>query len=196
MRLLALLTISIILHAQATVSLSSTSTSVPVGTPVTITASLVADGRQIPALQGDFSTTFTTPTVIALNKTLECFQLRCVIYGLLGGSLNSLSLNGNLFSITFTPTAPGQTIIAVSSLVGVDPTGTPVAITAGTSVTIAATAIVNPFDVDRNGVVDFRDVILAAQQVSGRSPCTTGDVNTDGKCNTQDVQLIIHATGN
>src|ERR1035437_5983333 len=54
-------------------------------------------------------------------------------------------------------------------------------------------ASISACDVNANGTTDVDDVRIAFDQVLGLSPCTTGDVDDDGKCTLTDIDIVINA---
>jgi uncharacterized protein (TIGR03437 family) len=58
---------------------------------------------------------------------------------------------------------------------------------------VRAGAQVSPCDLDGNGSVNVVDAQIAANQANGSSPCTNGDLNHSGVCDSPDVNRVTNA---
>jgi hypothetical protein len=52
----------------------------------------------------------------------------------------------------------------------------------------------SPCDLNRDNIVNSADVALARDQLLEVSPCTTADLQPDGKCDVVDLQRIVNAS--
>ncbi len=91
---------------------------------------------------------------------------------------------------------PGNYLFTLSSVQGVTPAGSPLAVGAGAAVVVALACASSPSDLNGDCVVNAVDVQIAITQAlgAGLGACSTnGDINHDGKCSLADVQLVILA---
>jgi hypothetical protein len=172
------------------------------GANVTITETLVADGRSVASYQAELSAgnvvSCTTP-VVGKSAILNPANKRAMVAGYTPPTLNSTLLaNGpTMVCVVTIPanTPAGNLTIGLNAIVASDALGNPVMVSAGLPVTILVTLPNVVGDLNADGRVDAADVGIAITQALGTAACNSGDVNGDGKCDVRDVQFVIHAAG-
>lgn len=193
-----LLLLALPLAAQPVLTVTPSTNAVKPGDVVTLTYSLANQPLPlaITAFQFDSSdggkTNVGVPTLVTPGtsaKSFQCAQDSCVVYG-----INQTTIPNGPFLIkpvTVSAGVIGNITIHLSNLIAVDFLGNVVAFGAGPDIVLNVTPPPNKFDINKDGAVNTSDVLSLIGQIFGS--CTTGDLNSDGKCNIQDLQLLINA---
>jgi hypothetical protein len=139
----------------------------------------------------EFPGTLQVEAVEIAGKGMACgpngTDIKCVIFGYNA----DLIPDGVVVRLKATMPDSGVMLVPILRGEGSTPRGNEepaIAITVST-----ATIGLNPFDIDLNGIIDNADTARAAQQAAGEMPCTTADLNGDGKCTARDVQSVANA---
>jgi hypothetical protein len=145
-----------------------------------------------------------TPVALTLTQASQALTCRpdntiCLIVGSLvaadGSMIPSSAFAGESARLTVQVSQalpPGSYPITLSETISTDAEGTLIP-TTGVGVTLIIPAPASPYDLNQDGVVNGVDVGIASDQALGKTPCTNGDVNGDGKCNVRDVRQVIKA---
>jgi hypothetical protein len=186
------------------------STTLQLGGAGNVTIALLQDGRGITMVQWQYSWSQAGVTLqqgslqsagTAGHKSVQCFAAGCGLYGedltsTPPGLNSTVIVDGLIAAQPFTVpanAAPGSLILTLTNILATDAAGNAIAIAAGPAVTF--TIQPQKADLNSDGSIDWRDVAIAIAQSLGISNCFSADQNGDGKCNVQDVQLVIKAAG-
>ena len=96
----------------------------------------------------------------------------------------TLRVKGDLF------TTPGDYSVTVTATSGTDSTMT-AKVTTTTTIEVPPT----PWDVNDDGIVDIRDLVLVAGQLGESGEDLKGDINSDGTVNIQDLVIVASHLG-
>lgn len=132
------------------------------------------------------------PPSATAGKVLNC-AAACIDAGT-GATLNDNAIaSGTLATLPLTiasTIAGAQAITLVPTAVNVSGSAIPEA-----NITATLTVATTPckYCITGDTTASAADVAAALSQATGATPCTTGDVNGDGKCNVVDVELVLFA---
>ena len=180
-------------QAQNTLSLTLSSPSVAAGSPVTLSVNYSAGNAAAIEWTIAFPVGATAIPVVgaqsaAASKTIICnvANTTCVVFGL----NNNLILAGEVakYTVTFPSNAAGAKAFSLSNTQAATPLAGAITVVAGPAISVTVT---NAYDLSGDGIIDISDINLVVNQVVGKAPCTTGDLNTDGACSIVDIQTMI-----
>ena len=186
------------LCAATSLSLTGPATARP-GATVTLTLAIAGSTGEAyqwqitPPGSGLTLTTAIAPGVSTANKTLICSTdgTICILFSSSAPGATSTIPDGNLATVTLkipAGTAPGSITLPLSNMIGA--AGVPAQPLPVTSGGVYSLKILDPRDVNGDGVIDLSDVTAITTQITTAS-CTTGDVNGDGKCDVVDVLGVV-----
>lgn len=145
---------------------------------------------EITASAGTLSAPITGPQIEAAGKKLDCNPPKCVVTG-----LNFLPIaSGEVASFTLTVPAAqpaGPLTISLTSPISASPAAVNVPVAAGPPISIAV-VIFDPGDLNTDGKVDAVDLQIAVDQILGRAPCGSADLDKNGKCEVRDAQELAN----
>ena len=176
-----------------TLDLSATKTKLRPGEVTTVTFSLNGTTPTVAALQW---TEVVAPTLVldkrilspalSVQKQLACATVTCVVFGL-NQTLIPVGpvVTANL-TVSSTATR-GPATVTLSNVIGANSDGSQATLTAGAPLAIT---ILDFADLNGDGVIDAVDLLISVDQILGRSPCGSADLDKDGVCTIKDAQIL------
>lgn len=200
--ILGLLMLAAALYAQPTVSITGPAANIKAGSTFTMAVSISGA-----ASSGDQAVQFSLANIAwpvvastgsaatAAGKSLACATVAGVFNCIVAGGASVLT-DGQIatLQVTLPKTAPAGTVpISLSNLLAAltDASGNVTGSTVGASAPFTL-SITSACDLDSSGAVNATDLASMIQQSLGVSACTA-DLNSDGKCDVKDVQVVAGA---
>ncbi len=192
------------LYAQPVISVTGPSGNQRAGNTITLAVTLSSTGTAADqAVQFSVSgipwpvTVSVGSAASAASKNAYCFTAASVVKCIIAGLNTSILADGFLAIVTvpIPKTAQAGTIpITISNLLAAsnDSNGN-----ANAAPLVAASpfslSTISACDLNSDGVIDSLDHLLAVDQANGKTACTSGDLDSNGKCDVVDVQIIGNA---
>lgn len=181
------------LSAQVNFSISTSSLNIKTGQSGTFTIS-ISGATGVAGVQWVVS---APPSGVTLNyttavagKEIQCLPAgtKCLVSGM-NAAVIPVGVVGTA-TLTVSPTAtPGNFTLTFSGFVAATPAGIGSAI--GTVPLPILLKIINPKDLNGDGVIDHVDFLLSVDQILGGTACATADLNGDGVCDVRDLILLV-----
>lgn len=195
MKTLILLAATAFALAAQTLTLSAPA-SVRPGTKVPITVTLAGTSEA-----AGVQWTFTSPApytvdagaaTVAALKTLSYYTPTGI--AVVHGISNTKKLAPGIvatYQIDVPATATGTLSVSLTEAYGAPLGGA--SLMSFSAVAPLSIAILRREDLNSDGRVDSIDVQISVDQIQGRAPCASADLNGDGKCRIDDLQALISA---
>ena len=195
-------------QAQAqSLTLTLTPPSPAPGTTATLAVGFVDSNPSSNAVAVEFSLSapamvvFGTPTLgaasTATGKQIYCGVVKCLISDTVAPFNLTPLANGVLatYPVTISASASGPQTITLTSFGGANSTSASSVSFSVSPLTFTPAVVLSKYDLNGDGVVDIKDVLLAVLQAIGTNPCQltgqgAGDVNGDGFCDSRDPTTI------
>jgi Dockerin type I domain len=182
-----------------TLALTSTAP-LKAGTQGTLSLSITGSGTTVAGLQWSISPPTGTALAITAGaasvlaaKSISCNSptgsnsLICLATGI----NTNVYADGVVATFSFTPTTTGTLTFTLSGLIAASPAGASVPVTAGPPLVL--TVLPSACDLNGDGLVNMTDLTALVGQSIGLVPCTTADLDGDGKCTILDAQRLVNA---
>jgi len=177
------------------------------GSTATLAVGMVDSSPSSSAVAAEFSLSgpavvaFGTPALgaasTAAGKQIYCNGLKCLVSDTAAPFNLTPIANGVLvtYPITISASASGPQTITITSFGGANSTSASTVNFSVSPLTFTPAVVLSKYDLNGDGVVDVKDVLIAVLQAIGTNPCQltgqgAGDVNGDGVCDARDPTTI------